>query len=94
MDKRFSPLTAPEQIQKRQQMISTIMQNPDWSISQVCRFIRTELRLTLPEMAKICKMAPQTLQKIEQDHANPTLKTIDKILKPFGFKMQIVRIQK
>ncbi len=91
MDKRFNPLAPQEQIQKRQQVISTIMQNPDWSISQISRYIRTELRLTLPEMAKICKVSIQTLQNIEAEQGNPTLQTVEKILNPFGFKLQVVR---
>lgn len=90
MDKRFTPLTPVDQVQKRQQVIVTIQQNPHWTVHQICRYIRTELRLTLPEMAKICKVSVQTLQKIEAEQGNPTLQTVEKILKPFGFKVQVV----
>ena len=37
--------------------------HPEWEIHQVAKFLRTELRLTLLEMAKITKIAPQTLKK-------------------------------
>ena len=90
MDKRFIPLAPVDQVQKRQAVIATIRQNPDWTIHQISRYIRTELRLTLPEMAKVCKVSIQTLQKIEAEQGNPTLQTVEKILKPFGFKLQIV----
>jgi DNA-binding phage protein len=33
------------------------------------------------------------LQKIEQGKGNPTLETIDNILKPFGFTMGVMRIK-
>ena len=95
MDKRFIPFTTKEQLLKRQYVTDTIQENPDWNISKISQFIRSELRLTVLEMAKLCKIAPQTLQKIEQEeHANPTLQTVEKILRPFGFRIQVVRIDK
>jgi DNA-binding XRE family transcriptional regulator len=93
MDKRFTPLTPHEQLLKRQQMIDHLLENPALSIDQVVCFIRSELHLTLPEMAKVCKVSKQTLQKIEQGKGNPTLETIDNILKPFGFTMGVMRIK-
>ncbi len=93
MDKRFTPLTPHEQLLKRQSMIDRLVENPNWSINQVVSFIRAELHLTLPEMAKICRVSKQTLQNIEQGQGNPTLDTIDKILKPFGFQMGVMRVE-
>lgn len=87
MDKRFKPLSPIEQMQKRQLVIDTIVQNPDWSIYKIARFIRTELHLTLNDMSKITKIAPQTLQKMEQPDSNPTLESILKLLSPFGLKL-------
>lgn len=93
MDKRFTPLTPHEQLLKRQQMIDQLSANPAWPIDQVVSFIRAELHLTLPEMAKVCKVSKQTLQNIEQGKGNPTLETIDRILKPFGFRLGIMRMK-
>jgi DNA-binding XRE family transcriptional regulator len=93
VDKRFTPLTPHEQLLKRQQMIDQLSANPAWPIDQVVSFIRAELHLTLPEMAKVCKVSKQTLQNIEQGKGNPTLETIDRILKPFGFRLGIMRMK-
>lgn len=87
MDKRFKPLSPIEQMQKRRLVIDTIVQNPDWPIYKIARFIRTELHLTLNDMSKITKIAPQTLQKMEQPDSNPTLESILKLLNPFGLKL-------
>ena len=57
MDKRFTPLSQIEQIQKRQYVLEMIQQNPDWPINIVAKFIRTELHLTLSDMAKITKIS-------------------------------------
>ncbi len=89
MDKRFKPLTPIEQMQKRQQVLEVIAQHPEWPFHQVARFLRTELHLTLNDMAKITKIAPQTLQKIEQPEGNPTLKSMQKLLGVFGLTLQI-----
>ena len=58
MDKRFKPLTPIQQMQKRLSVLETVSNNPDWPFHQVARFIRTELHLTLNDMAKITKIAP------------------------------------
>ena len=80
MDKRFTPLSQIEQIQKRQYVLEMIQQNPDWPINVVAKFIRTELHLTLSDMAKITKISLQTLQNLEKPDANPTLETMYKLL--------------
>ena len=51
MDKRFTPLSQIEQIRKRQYVLEAIQQNPDWPINVVAKFIRSELHLTLSDMA-------------------------------------------
>lgn len=63
-----------------------IQQNPDWPINVVAKFIRTELHLTLSDMAKITKISLQTLQNLEKPDANPTLETMYKLLNAFGVK--------
>ncbi|MEC7119899.1 MAG: helix-turn-helix transcriptional regulator [Pseudomonadota bacterium] len=90
MDKRFKPLSPIEQLQQRQRVIEQIQSNPDWSFAQVLRHLRTELHLTLPEMAKLTKVAAQTLTKIEHERSSPTLATVEKILRPFGLQWRIV----
>ncbi|KAB0650324.1 MAG: helix-turn-helix transcriptional regulator [Acinetobacter bohemicus] len=91
MDKRFTPLSQIEQIQKRQYVLEMIQQNPDWPINIVAKFIRTELHLTLSDMAKITKISLQTLQNLEKPDANPTLETMYKLLNAFGLKLLIVK---
>lgn len=91
MDKRFTPLSQIEQIQKRQYVLETIQQNPDWPINVVAKFIRTELHLTLSDMAKITKISLQTLQNLEKPDANPTLETMYKLLNAFGLKLLIIK---
>ena len=91
MDKRYKSFTPIEQMQKRQQVLDTIAAHPEWEIYQVAKYLRTELRLTLPEMSKITQISPQTLQKIEQPDSNPTLQSILKLLNAFGLDLMVKR---
>ena len=89
MDKCYKPMTAIEQMNKRLQVLENINNNPEWQIYQIASYIRKELHLTLNEMSKITKIAPQTLQKMEQPDSNPTLDSINKLLNAFGLKFII-----
>ncbi|TCM66412.1 helix-turn-helix protein [Acinetobacter calcoaceticus] len=91
MDKRFKALSPIEQIQKRQQVLDSIEQHPEWEIHQVAKFLRTELRLTLQEMALITQISPQTLQKLEQAEGNPTLQSILKLFNAFNLTLMVKR---
>ena len=89
MDKRYKPMTAIEQLRKRQEILETINQNPDWPFYKVARYIRTELHLTLNEMAKITIIATKKKKKMEQPNSNPTLESMMKLLSTFGLKIVI-----
>ena len=89
MDKRYKPMTPIEQMNKRLQVLEHINNHPDLEFYQIASYIRKELHLTLTEMSKITKIAPQTLQKIEQPNSNPTLDSINKFLNAFGLKFII-----
>lgn len=91
MDKRFTPLTPIEQIRKRQYVLEQIQQHPEWPFHVIAKFIRTELHLTLNDMAKITKISLQTLQKLEKQDANPTLETMLKLFNAFGLKLIVVK---
>ena len=47
MDKRYKPMTAIEQMNKRLQVLENINNNPEWQIYQIASYIRKELHLTL-----------------------------------------------
>jgi len=56
----------------------------------VIRKIRTTLRLTIAEYAKLCGVSARTLQDIERGESSPTLATADKLLKPVGMSVGAV----
>ncbi|MCI1014740.1 XRE family transcriptional regulator [Herbaspirillum sp. BH-1] len=90
MDKRFKPLTAIEQLEERRALFDELAADPTLPIPAVIRKIRTTLRLTIAEYAKLCGVSARTLQDIERGESSPTLATADKLLKPVGMSVGAV----
>lgn len=90
MDKRFKPQTAIEQLEERRALFDELAANPTLPVPAVVRKIRTTLRLTIAEYAKLCGVSARTLQDIERGESSPTLATADKLLKPVGMTVGAV----
>jgi transcriptional regulator with XRE-family HTH domain len=93
MDKRFKPLSPHDQLRLRLRLMQDIADHPQWTVPQAVRTVRTTLRLTVPDMAKLCRVSAQTLQNVELGKASPTLATVDKLLKPFGLKTTVTALR-
>lgn len=90
MDKRYTPLSPVEQLQQRVALLERIKQQPDMPLEQVVRQLRTGLYLTVEEYARLTGVAVRTIQGIEAGTANPSMKTVSKLLQPFGLKLGVV----
>lgn len=84
MDKRFNPLTAQQALQARHALDEELAAHPGMPIPAVVRKIRSALRLTIAEYAKLCGVSARTLQDIEREASSPTLATAEKLLRPMG----------
>ena len=92
MDKRFNPLSLAEQLQLRQQAIEDVLAHPQWSLPQAVRHLRTTMRLTTAEMAKLCGVAYRTLQDIEQERSEGSVQTMNRIFGVVGLKLGVARM--
>lgn len=90
MDKRFKPLSPAEELQARRALADELAAAPDLPIPAVIRKIRTTLRLTIAEYAKLCGVSARTLQDIEREESSPTLATAEKLLRPMGMTPGVV----
>ncbi|MBV8624433.1 MAG: helix-turn-helix transcriptional regulator [Herbaspirillum sp.] len=90
MDKRFKPLTPIEQLEERRVLFDELAADPTLPIPAVIRKIRTTLRLTIAEYARLCGVSARTLQDIERGESSPTLATAEKLLKPVGMTVGAV----
>lgn len=84
MDKRFKLLSPSEELQARRTLAEELASDPGMPIPAVIRKIRTALRLTIAEYAKLCGVSARTLQDIEREESSPTLATAEKLLRPVG----------
>ncbi len=86
MDKRFAAQTKREEIEARRALLDDIDAHPSRTIPEVIRLVRTALRLTIPEYAKLCGVSARGLQDIERGVRSPTLDTVAKLLRPMGLR--------
>ena len=92
MDKRYKPLDRSTQLQQRFDLRKHIEADPRIPISEAVRLIRNTLRLTIPDMSKVTRVAQRTIRNIESGKANPSMQTLEQMLQPFGYRLGIVPI--
>jgi transcriptional regulator with XRE-family HTH domain len=61
------------------------------TIPQVVRMMRLITRKSQAEYARMCAVAPRVLAAIEAGTGTPTVETLEKLLRPFGFRVGVVR---
>ena len=61
------------------------------SIRQVVRMMRLITRKSQSEYARMCGVAPRVLAAVEAGTGSPTVETLEKLLRPFGFRVGVVR---
>lgn len=93
MDKRFKPLSVPEQMELRRQAIEDVLAHPEWSLPQTLRHLRKTMRITTVEMARISGVAYRTLQDIEQERSEGSVQTMNRILGTLGLKLGVTRVR-
>jgi predicted transcriptional regulator len=94
MDKRYKPLPLAQQVAQRRIAIEEALANPQWSLAEVVRHIRTSLRLTVPELARVAKVSPKTILNLEAGRTPGTVQTFNQILAAVGLQLGVQRIPK
>ncbi len=61
------------------------------SLPATLRRMRKAIGLTQIEYARLAGVAPRVLIDLERGVGNPTLKTLEKLAKPFGLRVGFVR---
>lgn len=82
----------PEELRNKKLEFLDLLAEGKLSIGQATKFMRKITGLTQQEYAKrALGIYPRVLMEIEADKGNPTLKTLQKIAKPFGLKVAFIR---
>jgi transcriptional regulator with XRE-family HTH domain len=57
--------------------------------------LRTRITgLTQADFARMCKISLRTLRQLEQDNGNPTLETVNSVLRAFGMQLGVVPLRR
>ena len=92
MDKRYKPLSLPEQIALRSQAIEEVLAHPEWPLREAIRHLKRTMRLTSAEIAKLAGVSTRTVQDIEQGRSEGTVQTMNRILGILGLRLGVVRV--
>lgn len=91
MDKRFTTLSLPQQLQLRRQAVDDVLAHPEWSLAEAIRHLKKTMRLTTAELAKLAGVGFRTLQDIEQQRSEGSVQTMSRIFAVLGLKLGVVR---
>ncbi len=59
-------------------------------LGQLIRSRRQELRLTQQALADMSGVSARMVKSIEGNYANPSIRTIEKLLSPLGLRIEII----
>ena len=90
MDRRYRPASPLEPEALRERAIAEVLAHPEWSLAQSVRHLKTTMRLTTADLAKLSDVSFRTLQDIERGKSEGTVKTMNRILGVVGLKLGIV----
>lgn len=91
MDKRYNPIPLSQQLLAREQAVNDILAHPEWPLEKSIKHMRSALRLTSAEMARLAGISHRTLQDIELGRSQGTVQTLDAILAILGLRLGVVR---
>ncbi len=80
-----------EEIESLRKELASLVPDRKEDIPGVLRRMRVIVKLSQAEYARLCHVSLGTLSNIESGASDPTLSTLEKLLKPFGFTVGVVR---
>lgn len=79
-----------DEVESLRKELFTLVPQSAADIPQLMRTMRLITRKSQIEYAKLCEVAPRVLADIEAGKGSPTVETLEKLLRPFGYRVGIV----
>jgi len=89
--KRVHRKLTREEVESLRRELASLVPECREDIPAILRRMRFIARLSQAENARLCHVSLGTLSKIEAGASDPSLGTLEKLLKPFGFTVGVVR---
>ena len=79
-----------DEVELLRQELVTLVPRASADIPRLLRTMRLIARKSQVEYARMCGVAPRVLTDIEAGRGSPTVETLEKLLKPFGYRLGVV----
>src|ERR1043165_9274630 len=82
-------LSRPE-VEALRERLTSLVPAENASVAELLRMMRLIARKSQAEYARMCGVAPRVLANIEGGTGSPTVETLGKLLRPFGYRVGVV----
>lgn len=79
-----------EEVESLRKELVGLVPRASADIPHLLRTMRLIARKSQIEYAKLCEVSPRVLADIEAGKGSPTVETLEKLLRPFGYRVGIV----
>ena len=79
-----------DEVELLRKELVTLVPRAAADIPRLLRTMRLIARKSQIEYARMCNVAPRVLTDIEAGRGSPTVETLEKLLKPFGYRLGVV----
>lgn len=79
-----------DEVEALRERLAALVPESRAGIPELLRLMRLITRRSQTEYARLCGVAPRVLTAIEAGKASPTVETLEKLLRPFGYSVGIV----
>ena len=89
--KRVTRALDESQIDALRESLVTMVPETNAKIGTLVRTMRLASRCSQREYAKICDVSPRVLMAVEAGNTKVHVETLEKLLRPFGYRIGVVR---
>ena len=88
--KRVHRNLSRDEVERLRDRLSELVPMESAGVAELLRMMRLITRKSQAEYARMCGVGPRVLTNIEGGVGSPTVETLEKLLRPFGFKVGVV----
>lgn len=88
--KRVHRNLSRDEVETLRERLTALVPAENASVPELLRMMRLIARKSQAEYARMCGVAPRVLANIEGGAGSPTVETLGKLLRPFGYRVGVV----
>jgi predicted transcriptional regulator len=88
--KRVHRNLSRDEVEALRRELAALVPQSHTHIAQLMRTMRLITRKSQAEYARLCGVAPRVLADVESGKGSPTVETLEKLVRPFGYRVGIV----